>query len=102
MKNPDERVRLNSRHFTKTLILEFAYCIAVFLCFTFLHQKITDWRNAVMTILAYQFLLLLVPLGFNIVQIVKARQNNDFGKLSNYIIIEVLLLIFVFWFTLYQ
>ena len=97
------KLKSDSRHLTRVLLLEFSYCIAIFLCFTFfpfLNQKTADWGKAIIEILIYYALLLLVPFCFNIVKIINAKRNSDFLKLNNYIIAEILLIIFVLWIIL--
>ncbi len=88
-----------SKHFSKILFWEFAYCIAVFFCFRaipLINQNNIVEKQTLAFI--YLGLLLLVPLLINLVQIYRNSRRRDYLKRSNYILAEILSLVFVFWF----
>ena len=92
------KLKSDSKHLDNVLFLEFSYCVAIFLCFIFLpflNQKTTDWGKAFIEILAYYALFFLIPFCFNIIKIFQAKRNNDFQKLNNYLIAEMLIVDFV-------
>lgn len=102
MTNIEQQIRTklksDSKHLDNVLFLEFSYCVAIFICFTFLpflNQKTTDWGKAFIEMLVYCALLFPIPFCFNIIKIIKAKRNNDFQKLNNYIIADMLIVVFV-------
>jgi hypothetical protein len=93
-----EKVKLNSKEFTIILLIEYSYCLAVYFCFTLIpFQKSLDIGRAIKFALIYYAISLITPTIFNILQIIKAKRNKDYGKLSNYIIIQILVIFLVFW-----
>ena len=93
-----EKVKLNSKEFTIILLIEYSYCLGVYFCFTLIpFQKSLDIERAIKFALIYYIISLITPTVFNILQIIKAKRNNDYGKLSNYLIIQILIIFLVFW-----
>lgn len=93
-----KKVKLNSKHFTRILILEFLYCLVVFFCFNLIpFQKSLDIGRAINIIFIYYAIILILPTGYNILQIIKAKRSNDYGKISNHFIVEILVIFFVLW-----
>ena len=93
-----EKVKLNSKEFTIILLIEYSYCLAVYFCFTLIpFQKSVDIRRAIKLALIYYAISLITPTIFNILQIIKTKRKKDYGKLSNYIITQILVIFLVFW-----
>lgn len=97
MKNL-EKVKLNSKEFTKILLIEYSYCLAIYFSFTLIpFQKSLDIGRAIKFILIYYAITLIIPTIFNVVQIIKAKRNNDYARISNYLIIQTLIIFLVYW-----
>jgi hypothetical protein len=92
------KVKLNSKEFTIILLIEYSYCLAVYFCFTIIpFQKSLDIGRAIKFVLIYYAISLIPPTVFNILQIIKAMRKKDYGKLSNHLIIQILVIFLVFW-----
>lgn len=98
----NNKALLASKHFSKILFWEFGYCIAVF--FVFKAIPLINQNGAFiekqLIFMAYCALLLLVPMLINLVQIIRNSRRRDYLKRSNYILAEILALVFVFWFLI--
>jgi Zn-dependent protease with chaperone function len=84
-----KRVKSNARHFTKKLLLEYAYCLSVFFVFIMFpwHKKQGFGSVVVFSAINYT-LVLLAPTAFNIYQMIIANaitipQKRAIISLSN-------------------
>ena len=105
MNNIDElaKVRITTKHFSQILLIEFGYCFGLFFCFRFfpfLNEKTTDIGKALIEIYTYLALIFLVPFIFNVLQIIKVKRLGDYGKLNNYILVEILSFILAYKFLI--
>jgi hypothetical protein len=92
-----KRVKSNARHFTKILLFEYAYCLSVFFVFImFPWHKKQGFGSVVVFSAIYYTLVLLAPTAFNIYRMITAKRNNDPAKMSNYLIVELLVVLLMF------
>jgi cytochrome bd-type quinol oxidase subunit 2 len=82
--------KANSKHLTKLLIAEFAYCFLLFLIFTFA-KKNASISVKVYLAITFLFLLVVIPFVFNAINYFRKRKTGEHGKASNYIITQIIL-----------
>lgn len=91
----------NILHFLKVLLIEIAYCLAIFFGYTFFSFfAFGEGNNSFMYTPANTLidlaLIFIPPLGFNIYKFIKSRSIDAF-KAKNYLLVQMVIIALLIW-----
>jgi hypothetical protein len=83
-------VKNNSKHLTRLIAGEVAYCVFIFIGYHFLQKHFVIHTKAGYV---YYGVLILIPLAFNLIHFLRYKKQGNFGKSSNFFIVQIIVLL---------
>ena len=83
-------VKNSSKHLTRLIAGEVAYCVFIFIAYSFLKKNFVIDTKADYV---YYGVLILIPLAYNLIQFLRYKRQGNFGKSSNFFIVQIIVLL---------